>query len=60
MHGQVVCKNKLQCLANDRDFFLDMITMGGLEDLSDKRCTLEVVVDELLERAVEMLIEIFR
>lgn len=58
VHGEVVGKDKLERLADDRHLLLDEEAVSSLEDLGDEGSTLEVIIDEVLEGAINVLVEV--
>lgn len=60
VESEVVGNNELQCLAHDRKLLAAVEAVSGLEDLSDEVGTLEVLVDESLEAAIDVTIKVVR
>lgn len=60
MHGEVVSKDKLERLADNGHLLLDVEAVGSLENFSDEGSSLEMVVNEVLERSVNVLVKILR
>lgn len=58
VHGQVVCQDELESLADDRELLLDVESVSRLEDLGDERSALEVVINEGLESTVNVLVKV--
>lgn len=60
VHSQVVSKDQLKGLSDDRHLLLDVVTVSSLENLSDEGSALKVVVNEVLKGTLNVLVEILR
>ena len=56
--GEVVSKDKLEGLSNDRRLLLHVVAVSSGENLGDEWCALEMVDNEFFEGPIDVLVEI--
>ena len=59
VEGEVVGKDELQCLADDRHLLLLVVAVSSLEHLGKEDGALKVVIDKVLEAVVQVAVKIF-